>query len=320
MNKFVTRLALALLLVSSLAAAESYPTKSIRMIVPFAPGGPTDVIGRIIAQKLTEAWGHQVVIDNRAGAGGNIGMGIAAGAPPDGYTILVVSSSFVVNPTLYSKIPYDPFKSFIPISNVAASPNVFIAHPSVAAKSLQDVIALTRADPKKYSMATAGIGTTPDLSAELFRMTTKASFVRVPFGGAGPAVASVVSGQVPLGCVAVPGAAPHIQAGRVRALAVTSAERMAAFPDVPTLAESGFKGQEADTLQAVLVPARTPKAVVNEISKQLRHMMTLPDVRERVTALGYDIVASTPDAFATQIKEEVAKWGKVIRSAGIKVE
>jgi tripartite-type tricarboxylate transporter receptor subunit TctC len=302
------------------AFAQQYPTRPIRLIVPFAPGGPTDVIARFIAQKLTEAWGQQVVVDNRAGAGGNIGMGLAANAAPDGYTILVVSSSFVVNPGLYSKIPYDPYKSFIPISNAAASPNVFVAHPSVPAKSLQDVIALARADPKKYSIATAGVGTTPDLSAELFRMTTKAELVRVPFGGAGPAVASVIGNQVQLGCVAMPPATPHIQGGRLRGLAVTSAKRTTALPDVPTMAEAGFKGQEADTLQGVLVPAGTPKAVVMEISKQILRMMAQPDMKDRVVGLGFDIVASTPEQFAAQIKQEVPKWAEIVKGAGIKVE
>ncbi len=298
---------------------EKYPARPVRMIVPFAPGGPTDVIGRVIAQKLSEAWNAQVVVDNRAGAGGNIGIGLAANSPPDGYTILVVSSSYVVNPGLYPKIPYDPYKSFIPISNAAASPNVFVSHPSLPAKTMQDVINLTK-EGRKLSIATAGIGTTPDLSAELFKITMKLDIVKVPFGGAGPAVTSVVANQVPLGCVAMPPATPHIQANRLRALAVTSAKHTTALPDVPTLAESGFKGQEADTLQGVLVPAGTPKYVVAEISKQIQRMMALPDVKERVLALGFEIVASTPEQFAAQIKEEVQKWTKVVKTAGIKVE
>ena len=302
------------------AAESQYPARPVRMIVPFAPGGPTDVIARVIAQKLTEAWGHQVVVDNRAGAGGNIGMALAASAAPDGYTILMVSSSFVVNPSLYSKIPYDPYKSFIPISNAAASPNVFVAHLSVPAKSLHDVIALAQRDAKKYNIATPGVGTTPDLSAELFKMTNKLDVARVPYGGAGPAVAAVIGNQVPLGCTALPPTTPHIQGGRLRALAVTSVKRANTLPDVPTMAEAGFKGQEADTLQGVLVPAGTPKAVVAKIGGEIRRMMALPDVKERVAALGFDIVASTPEQFGAQIKVEIEKWGKVISSAGIKVD
>jgi tripartite-type tricarboxylate transporter receptor subunit TctC len=302
------------------AAEQPYPIKPVRMIVPFAPGGPTDVIARLIAQKLSETWGHQVVIDNRAGAGGNIGMGMGAGAVADGYTIMVVSSSFVVNPSLYAKIPYDPFKSFIPVTNAAASPNVFIAHPSVPVKSMQDIIALTKSDSKKYSFATPGVGTTPDLSAELFKMMAKIDVVRVPFGGAGPAVTSVIANQVPLGCVAMPPATPHIQGGRLRGLAVTSAKRSSALPDVPTLAEAGFKDQEADTLQGVLVPAGTPKSVVNKIAGDIKRLLALPDMKEKVAALGFDVVASTPEQFAAQVKVEVEKWSRVIKAAGIKAE
>jgi tripartite-type tricarboxylate transporter receptor subunit TctC len=302
------------------AADTAYPTRPVRMIVPFAPGGPTDVIARIVAAKLTETWGQQVVVDNRAGAGGNIGMGLAATALPDGYTILFVSSSFVVNPSLYSKIPYDPYKSFAPVTIAAASPNVFTVHPSLAAKSMQDLVALARKYPGKMSIATPGVGTTPDLSAELFKMTTGTDFARVPYGGAGPAVASVVANQVPIGCTALPPTTPHIQAGRLRAIALTSARRSSALPDVPTMAEAGFKGQEADTLQGVLLPAGTPRAIVTRLNADILRVLAQADVKERVAGLGFNIVASTPEQFTAQIKAEIEKWGKVIRSAGIKVE
>ncbi|MDB5808129.1 MAG: hypothetical protein JWN94_251 [Betaproteobacteria bacterium] len=321
--KYIARCALALTvaITGAVHAADApYPSKPVRMIVPFAPGGPTDVIARLIAQKLSEAWGHQVVIDNRAGAGGNIGMALGAGSAPDGYTLTIVSSSFVVNPGLYAKIPYDPYKSFIPVTNAASSPNVFIAHPSVAVKSVQDIIALTKSDPKKYSVATPGVGTTPDLAAELFKMTSKIDIVRVPFGGAGPAVTSVIANQVPLGCVAMPPATPHIQGGRLRALAVTSAKRSSALPDVQTMAEAGFKDQESETLQGVLVPAGTPKAIVARIAADIKKSMALSDMKDKVAALGFDIIASTPEQFAAQVKTEVDKWGKVIKAAGIKAE
>jgi tripartite-type tricarboxylate transporter receptor subunit TctC len=290
------------------------------MILPFAPGGPTDVISRIIAQRLTEAWGQQVVVDNRAGAGGNIGMGLAAQAAPDGYTVLVVSSSFVVNPSLYTKIPYDPYKSFIPVTNAAASPNVFTVHPSVPAKSMKDIVALAKANPRKYNIATPGVGTTPDLSAELFKMTTQADVVRVPFGGAGPAVAAVVGNQVPIGCTALPPTTPHIQGGRLRALAVTAGKRSSALPDVPTMAEAGFKGQEADTLQGILVPAGTPRAIVTKLNADIVRVLGVAEAKERIATLGFDIIASTPEQFAAQIKVEIDKWGKVIRAAGIKAD
>ncbi|MFN7086918.1 MAG: tripartite tricarboxylate transporter substrate binding protein [Burkholderiales bacterium] len=320
MKKSVFILLATVCLASAAAfAADGYPSRPVRMIVPFAPGGPTDTIARTLAQKLTERLGQQVVVDNRAGAGGNIGMGLAAGANPDGYTILVVSSSFVVNPSLYKNIPYDPFKSFAPISNVAASPNVFTVHPSVPAKSVGEMIELAKKDPKKYGFATPGIGTTPDLSARLLALTAKIDVPAIPYGGAGPAVAAVVGNQVPLGCTALPPTTPHIQAGRLRALAVTSARRSQALPAVPTMAEAGFKGQEADTLQGVLAPAATPKAITARLHAEIVKIMALPDVRERVEGLGFDIVASSPQEFAAQVKAEVAKWGKVIREAGVQV-
>ena len=305
---------------SASAAEQAYPSRPVRMIVPFAPGGPTDVIARVIAQKLTEIWGHQVVVDNRAGAGGNIGMGLAAGSPPDGYTILVSSSSIVVNPSLYAKIPYDPYKSFIPVTNAAASPNVFTVHPSVAARNMQDLVALAKSNPRKYNVATPGVGTTPDLGAELFKMTTHADIVRVPYGGAGPAVAAVVGNQVQIGSTALPPTTPHIEAKRLRALAVTGAKRTPALPDVQTMAEAGFKGQEADTLQGVLLPAGTPKAIVTKVHADIVKLLAMPDVKERVAGLGFDIVASTPEQFTVQIRAEIEKWGKVIKAAGIKAD
>lgn len=305
---------------SAFAAEPQYPARPIRLIVPFAPGGPTDVIARVVAQRLSESLAQQVVVDNRAGAGGNIGMSIAANSSPDGYTILAVSSSFVVNPSLYSKIPYDPYQSFVPVTNMAASPNVFVAHPSVPAKSIPELIKLVQANPKKYNFATPGIGTTPDLSAVLLKLTAKLDVATIPYGGAGPAVAAVIGNQVPLGCMAMPPTIPHIQGGRLRALAVTSAKRSPALPEVPTMAEAGLTGQEADTLQAVLVPAGTPKAIVQRLHGEIIKILSRPEVKERIVGLGFDIIASSPSEFAAQIKVEVEKWGKVVKSAGIKVE
>ena len=247
-------------------------------------------------------------------------MGMAANATSDGYTIVVVSSSFVVNPGLYAKIPYDPFKSFVPVSNMAASPNVYTAHPSVPAKSMQELIKLIQANPKKFSFATPGIGTTPDLGASLLKVSAKLDVTTVPYAGAGPAVTAVIGNQVPLGCTAMPPTTPHILGGRLRALAVTSAQRSAALPDVQTMAEAGFTGQESDTLQGMLVPAGTPKAVVQKLHREIARILSQPDVKERVVALGFDIVASTPAEFTAQIKNEVTKWSKVVKDAAIKVE
>ncbi len=310
----------ALVLGAGAAHAQSYPSRPIRLIVPFAAGGPTDTIARIVAARLADSLQQQVIIDNRPGAGGNIGMGLAANATPDGHTLVLVSSSFVVNPGLYSRIPYDPYKSFEPISNWAAMPNVFVAHPSVPARTIAEVVKLIRGDGSKYSFATPGIGTTPDLSATLLRLTLKLDTTNVPYNGAAPAVAATVANQVPLGCMAMPGAAPHIQAGRLRALAVTSARRAPILPDVPTMAEAGYSGQEAETIQALLAPAGTPQAIVQRLYEESARILARPEVKERIAGLGYDIQASTPRELTAQIDAEVTKWRRVVQQAGIKVE
>jgi tripartite-type tricarboxylate transporter receptor subunit TctC len=309
-----------LAVLSAGAAENPYPSHPIRIIVPFAPGGSTDLVARLVGQKLTEAWGQQVVVDNRAGAGGNIGMGLAAQANPDGYTLVAVSSSYMVNPTLYSKHTYDPFRSFVPITNAAAAPNIFTAHASLPVKSRAELVALLKKQSGKLNIGTPGVGTTPDLSAELFKMTLKLDIVRVPYGGAGPAVAAVAGNQVPIACTILPPILPHIQNGRVRALAVTSGKRSSALPDVPTMAEVGFKGQEADTIAGLLAPAGTPKPIVAKLVAEVRRILALPDVRDRIAGQGFDVIASTPEQFAAQIKTEVEKWGKVIRAAGIKAD
>jgi tripartite-type tricarboxylate transporter receptor subunit TctC len=290
------------------------------MIVPFPPGGPVDVIGRFIAEKLPASIGQQVVVDNRSGAGGNIGMGIAASAPPDGHTLLLVSSNYVVNPGLYKKIPYDPYTSFIPVTNVAASPNLFTAHPSTPVKSISELINLVRASPGKYNIATPGIGTTSDLSARLLALTAKLDLTPIPFAGAAPAVGAVVANQLPFGCTGVPPAAPHIHAGRLRGLALTSVKRSAALPDVPTMQEAGLKGQEADFMIGLFVPAGTPRAIVKRLHSEVVRIVALADVKEKISGLGFDIIANTPEEFAAQIKADVERWTKVIRSAGIEVQ
>jgi tripartite-type tricarboxylate transporter receptor subunit TctC len=316
------RLIFALLMATAAlsAAAQQYPARPIRIVVPFAVGGPSDVMARVMAQKLAEIHGQQIVVDNRVGAGGNIGIGIAANATPDGYTILVVSSAYVVNPGLYSKSSYDPYKSFAPVSKMVASPNAFITHPSVPAKSMQELVKLIQSSPGKFSMATPGIGTTPDLSAVLFKLTTRLDYPTVPFNGAGPVVVAILGNQVPVGCAAITPAVQHILGGRLRALAVTSAKRSPAIPDVPTMAESGFAGQESDTMQAMLVPAGTPQAIVQLLHADVVKILSQPETRERLAALGFDIVASSPAEFAQQIRSEVTKWTKVVNDAGIKVE
>ncbi len=311
---------LAALVFAGAAYAQSYPDRVVRIIVPFAAAGPTDVMARIIAQKLSDNLGKTFYVENHPGAGGNIGMGMAATAPADGYTILVVSSSFVVNPSLYAKIPYDPYKDFIPITVAGVSPNVLVVHPSIPAKTVKELVELIKANPGKHSFASPGVGTTPHLSGELFKLSLGLDLVHVPFNGAGPAIGSAVGGHTPIAFTALPPAAPHVKAGALRALAVTSAKRSPALPDVPTMAEAGLTGQEADTLQGVLVPVGTPKAIVDLLYREIVKIVALPDVQARFAALGFDAVANSPDQFAAQIKVEIAKWEKVIREAKIKAE
>ena len=299
------------------AAEPKYPERPIRLIVPFPPGGPTDIVARIFGQKLTEAWGQQVVVDNRAGAGGNIGMGIAAQAAGDGYTILFVSSSLMVNPGLYKKVPYDVYKSFIPISVLAASTHVWFTHPSQPVKTIADMINMAKRDPSKATVATPGAGTLPHLSVHLLAIDSKTNLVTVPYAGGGPSIAAVLGNQVSFGCQAIPPVTAFIQAGRVRALAITSAKRSQIVPDVPTMAELGFKGHEAETISAMLVPAGTPAAIVRRLHSEAVRIMALPDVNKRITELGADVIANTPQQFAAFIKNEVTRWGKVIKDANI---
>lgn len=324
-RNLVAGLAVAALGVIAHAAAHaegagSYPDKQVKIIVPFAPGGPTDIVARLIASRLSERLGKQFYIENLAGAGGNTGIGQAARAAPDGYTVLFVSSSYVVNPSLYPKIPYDPYKDFAPITEVGASPNVLLVHPSVPAKTVTELVAYLRANPGKLSYGSPGTGTTPHLSGELFRLTQKLDIVHVPFNGAGPAVQALAGGHTPMGFVALPPAIPLIQDGTLRALAVTSAMRVAAIPDVPTLGEAGLADQEADTMQGVLVPAATPRPVVDLLGREIKAIVAKPDIKERFAVLGLEAVASSPEEFATQIRREIAKWGKVIHDGNIRME
>lgn len=309
--------ALAVLAAPLLHAAETYPSRPIRAIVVFPPGGPTDTIARIFAQKLSESWGQQVVVDNRVGAGGNIGMGIAAHSAADGYTLVFVSSSLIVNPSLYKKVPYELYKSFQPLSILAASTHVWFTHPSVPVKSIAELIAAAKRDPTKANVATPGIGTVPHLSAYLLAIDSKAPLVMVPYAGGGPSIAAVLGNQVPFGCQAIPPVTAHIQAGRLRALAITSAKRSAILPNVPTMAELGFKGHEAETITAYLAPAGTPAAIVKKLHAETVRIMALPDVARRIEELGADIVADTPQQFTAYIKREAPRWAKVIKEAKI---
>jgi tripartite-type tricarboxylate transporter receptor subunit TctC len=302
------------------ASAQTYPTRSVRMVVPFAAAGPTDVIARILAQKLSENLGQQFYVENVPGGGGNTGTASVAKAAADGYTILVVSTGFIINPSLYAKVPYDPFREFAPVTLVAASPNVLTVNPEVPAKSVKELIALVKANPGKYSFAQPATGSTPHLSGELFKQSLGLDLVMVPFPGAGPAITSTIGGHTPIAFTALPPAMASIQDGKLRGLAVLADKRVAGLPDVPTMAEAGVPDQEADTLTGIAVPAGTPPEIVDLLYRGIAKIVVLPDVQQKMAALGFLTIANTPAEFAVRLRSEFAKWAKVIKDAGIKIE
>ena len=312
--------AAALASLPQIAWAETYPTRPVRMIVPFAPGGPVDVLTRLIAQKLTQSLGQQFYVENQAGAGGNLGMGAGARAAADGYTITVVSTSFLVNPSLYPKIPYDPRKDFAPVTLAAVSPNVLTIHPSIPANNVKELIAFLKANPGKYSFAHAGKGTTPQLSGEMFKRSQDLDIVGVAFNGSAPAIQSALGGHTPIAFTVLTPAVPQIKEGLLRALAVTTPKRSPAVPEVPTLAEAGLLDQEADTIVGILVPSGTPQSIVVSLHGAIVGAMGQPDATEKLAALGFEAIASAPDEFAARIATDIPKWASVIRAANIKAE
>jgi tripartite-type tricarboxylate transporter receptor subunit TctC len=302
------------------SSADTYPSHSVRLIVPFAAGGPTDVIARIVAQKLSEAWGQQVYTENVPGAGGNTGVTMAARAPADGYTMLVVSTGFIVNPSMYAKISYDPLKDFAPITLVAASPNVISVNPDFSAKSMKELVALVKANPGKFSFAQPATGSTPHLAGELFKQKYGLDLVTVPFNGAALAVNSTIGGHTPIAFTALPPAMSNIKEGKLRGLAVLATARSATLPDVPTNAEAGVPDLESDTLTGIVAPAGTPKEVIERWHDAIAKMVASPDVKQRLEALGFVPVADTPEQFGARIKSEIAKWSKVVRDANIRAD
>jgi len=300
--------------------AQGYPNRSVKVVVGFPAGGPTDVIARLLAQRLSDSLGQQFFVENIGGAGGNTAAGQVARATPDGYTIMAVSTGFVVNPSLYAKVPYDPVKDFSAISLVAVSPNVVVVNPQVPARTLPELVQLIRDNPGKYSFAGPGVGSTPHLGGELFRLAYKLDLVHVPFTGAAPAVQATIGGHTPIAFTALPSSLSAIQAGQVRALAVAATERSAQIPDVPTFAEQGVKDQEADTLTGVVAPAGTPKEIVDLLSREIAKSVARPEVKERLAVLGFTGVANTPEEFAARIKVEIEKWGKVVHDANLRIE
>lgn len=300
-------------------AAQSWPNKPIHFVIAFAPGGPADIIGRLVGQKLTEILGQPVIVESRGGAGGNIGAAAVAKSAPDGYTALVTTPAFAVNVSLFQNPGYDAERDFIPVAVVAKQPNLIFVHPSLPAKTLAEL--LTLAKTSKLAFASPGSGTTPHLTAEnLFNVTSKLDMTPIHFRGAGPAIAAVVGGEPPVGAGAVSTPLPHVKAGRLRALAVSSATRMAALPDVPTLTEAGFPGMEDYTWIGIFFPAGTPAAIVQKLNESVNQALRSPDMLERLDALAFEPVGGTQQQFADYVKTEIVKWGKVVRDGNIKAE
>jgi tripartite-type tricarboxylate transporter receptor subunit TctC len=312
--------AAALPAVSRIARAQTYPTRPVRLIVGFAPGGPTDVFARLIAQKLSENLGKQFYVDNIVGGTGNVATGQAAKAAADGYTVLVAFSSHVVNPTLFDKVPYDPHKDFEPVTLAVSSTTVLSVNPSVPATTVKDLVALIRESSGKYSYATGGTGSQTHLAGEQFRLSLGLDLVHVPFNGGGPAIAAVVAGHTPIGFNALTPAVPQIKAAKLRALAVTSKARSQILADVPTMTEAGYPDIAGDSWVGVLVPAGTPKEIITLLHREIAKIIALPDMKERLATLGFEPVVSTPEEFAKQIKIEIETWAKVIRAANIKAQ
>jgi len=305
---------------SAQAAAQDYPGRPVRMVAAFAPGGSVDLVARLLAQKLTESWGQQVVVDNRPGAGGNVSAEIVARAAGDGYTIYICSASFVVNPSLYAKALYDPVKDFAPVSLVALVQNVLVAHPGLPARSVKELVARAKGKPGKILYASTGSGTSGHLVMELFKSMTGIDLVHVPYKVIGQAQADLMGGQVSLWFPTAPGALPHIQSGKMRALAVAGVKRSPALPDVPTVSEAGVSGFEASTWYAMLAPARTPRPVVERINGEVVRILRQPEVDGRLTAMGIEIVGSSPDDLARHIRAETPKWARVVKQSGARVD
>ena len=320
MKAIALGLAALLLAGASFAQTSGYPDRPVKMIAPFAPGGPVDAVARVLAPKLSEGLGQQFYVENHPGGSGNIGTALAAKAAADGYTILVISSTLVVNPSLFAKLGFDTTSDLAPVSLVGVSPQVLLVHPSVPAASVKELVAWVKASPGQYSYAHAGLGTPGYLAGEMLKQAFGLDLVAVSFNGGGPAITSTIGGHTPILYTSISTAAGHIKQGSVRALAVTGAHRSPALPDVPTLAEAGARDQESDIILGLLVPRGTPQAIIERLNRAIVAIVAMPEVRERLAALGFEPSASTPGEFADRIKWEIDKWAKVIRAADIKVQ
>ena len=312
--------AAALSAASGGARAQTWPARPVRVIVPFQPGGSTDIFARLAAQKLTEHFGKQFYIENIAGATGNVGTAQAARAAPDGHTLLIAFSSYVVNPTLFAKLPFDPDRDLAPVTLAVAAPNVLTVNPSLPARNLSELVALIKSNPGKYTYTSGGVGTQGHLLGEMLRLSQALDIVHVPFNGAAPAIASAMAGHTPIAWSTVASAAQALETGQLRPLALASKKRSQLLSDVPTTAEAGYPDIQGDSWVGLLAPAGTPNEIIGAVQREIAAIIALPDVKERLPTLGFEAVASTPEEFASRIKIETEMWGKVIRAANIKPE
>jgi len=320
MKKSLTVFAALAVLAGAVAhAAETYPTRPIRMIVPFPPGGSNDIVGRVIGQHLGDRLGKPVVIDNRGGAGGTIGTELAVRAQPDGHTLLIISVAYSYNPSIY-KLPYDPLKAIVPVAMIGSGPNVLVVNPSVPAKSVKELLALAKAKPGQLNYASAGIGSFQHLSSELFRIMSGVNIVHIPYKGGGPAMVAVISGQAQVSIGSLIQTMPHIRSGKFRALATGGAKRNPALPEAPTIAESGVPGYEASNWWGIVAPAGVSPAVVKRINTEVGGILATPETQKWFVTEGAEAVSKSPEDFRKWITSEMAKWGKVVKQAGIKAE
>ncbi|HZN23683.1 MAG TPA: tripartite tricarboxylate transporter substrate binding protein [Burkholderiales bacterium] len=316
--RFLLALVVAALPYTS-SAADAYPTKPVRFVVTFPPGGPTDTIVRLIGQRLTDLWGHPMILDNRGGAGGIVGTEIVARAAPDGYSFLVgTAGGMTINPALQPKLSYDPFRDFAPVGMLVNNPQILVAHPSIAAKNVKELVALAKSKPGQLNFASAGTGTATHLGLELLKLTTGMDAVHVPYKGGAPAVTDLMAGQVQLLWVSIPSVLPHVKAGRLRAVAVSTSKRSASAPDIPTVAESGYPGFEYSNWNALFAPAKTSPTVVKQVNAAIVKILSETDVAQKLIAIGADPAPGTPEDLARYMRADNERWKKVIRTAGIK--
>ncbi|QRF61701.1 tripartite tricarboxylate transporter substrate binding protein (plasmid) [Variovorax paradoxus] len=302
-------------------AQQDYPNKPIRLIVPFTPGGVTDTGARVVADKLGARLGQTVVVDNRPGASGNIGTQMVATAAPDGYTLLLgFDGTLVINPHVYAKVPFDTLKDFVPVSKIGDAVLIIVVHPSVPAKTLSELVAYSKTNPGGVSYGSAGTGSTPHLAGELLKARTGANFVHVPYKGGGQSMTDVVGGSLPMLYTAVAGAYPFVQKGQIRPIAVSSAQRLASLPEVPTVAESGVPGFESSSWIGILAPAKTPQPIVERLQRELHAVVQSPEVRERLASLGISALGNTPAEFGQQIRADLAKYDQIVKAAKIRVD